>query len=90
MQVRDVAFGQRDDVDAGECQSLEKAGGVFLVAAESVQRLGEDDVKTPVQRIAYQRLETSAEQRRARGRVIGVFRRDGPALPFSEARQIRS
>jgi hypothetical protein len=41
VQVRDVAFGDRDDVDAGECQSFEQAGGVFLVAAESVQGLGE-------------------------------------------------
>ena len=37
MQVRDVPFGQGDDVDAGESETLEQAGGVFLVAAESVQ-----------------------------------------------------
>ena len=37
MQVRDVAFGERDDVDAGEGETLEEAGGVFLVATEALQ-----------------------------------------------------
>jgi hypothetical protein len=45
VQVRDVAFGERDDIDAGEGETLEQAGGVFLVAAESVKRLGQDDVR---------------------------------------------
>ena len=48
VQVGDVAFGDRDDVDAGECQSFEQAGGVFLIAAEAVQGLGEDDVDGPL------------------------------------------
>jgi hypothetical protein len=34
MQVRDVALCERDDVDAGEGEALEKARGVFLVATE--------------------------------------------------------
>jgi hypothetical protein len=37
VQVRDVAFGERDDVDAGEGEALEEPGGVFLVATEAVQ-----------------------------------------------------
>jgi hypothetical protein len=37
VQVRDVAFGERDDVDAGEGETLEETGGVFLIAAEAVQ-----------------------------------------------------
>jgi hypothetical protein len=44
VQVRDVALGERDDVDAGEGETLEETGRVFLVAAEAVQRFGEDDV----------------------------------------------
>jgi len=48
VQVGDVAFGDRDDVDAGKGQSFEQAGGVFLVAAESVQGFGEDDVEPAV------------------------------------------
>jgi len=28
VQVRDVAFGERDDVDAGEGEALEESGGV--------------------------------------------------------------
>jgi hypothetical protein len=84
VQVRYVAFGERDDVHAGKRQSLEEAGGVFLVAAESVQRLGEDDVESPVEGIAHQRLESRAEERRARDGVVGVLVRDRPALPLCE------
>ena len=40
VQVRDVALGERDDVDAGEGEALEQTGGVFLVATEAVQRFG--------------------------------------------------
>ena len=56
VQVRDVALGKRHDVDAGECQTFEEAGRVFLVAAEAVQRLGEHDMESAVQRITHQRL----------------------------------
>jgi len=31
---------------------LEQAGGLFLVAAESVLRPGQDDIESPVKRIA--------------------------------------
>ena len=84
VQVRDVAFGERDDVDAGEGEALEESGGVFLVAAEAVQRLGEDDIESTVQRIAHQRLETGAKQRRAGHRVVRVLLRDRPALPLGK------
>ncbi len=84
VQVRDVALGERDDVDAGKGQSLEEAGGVFLVAAEPVQRLGEDDIESAIQRIAHQRLETRAEQRRTGHRVVRVLLADRPALPLGE------
>ena len=70
VQVGDVALGKRDDVDAGKSQSLEQAGRVFLVAAESVQRFGQDDIESPVESIAHQRLEAGAEKGRAGHRVI--------------------
>jgi hypothetical protein len=65
VQVCDVALGESDDVDAGEGEALEEAGSVFLVAAESVQRLGEDDVESPIQRIPHQRLKARTEKRRS-------------------------
>ena len=40
VQVRDVALCERDDVHAGECESFEEASGVFLVAAEPIERFG--------------------------------------------------
>ena len=84
VQVRDVALGERDDVDAGEGEALEEAGRVFLVAAEAVQRLGEHDVEPAVERIAHQRLESRAQQRRAGHRVVRVLLADRPALPLGE------
>ena len=32
-----AAVGKRDDVDTSECQTLEEAGGVFLITAEPVE-----------------------------------------------------
>jgi hypothetical protein len=36
--MRDVAFSEGDDVDAGKREALEQAGGVFLIAAEAIER----------------------------------------------------
>jgi hypothetical protein len=80
VQVRDVAFGERDDVHAGEGETLEETRGVFLVAAEAVQRFGEDDIEAPVQRVAHHRLEPRAKQRGAGDRVIRELLNDSPAL----------
>jgi hypothetical protein len=80
VEVSDVAFGDRDDVHAGECQSFEKTGGVFLITAESVQRFRQDDVETSVQSIVHQRLEARAEKRRTRDSVIRVLVRERPTL----------
>jgi hypothetical protein len=49
---------RRDDVHAGEREPLEESCGVFLVPAESIQRLCEHDVELLVQRIPHQPLET--------------------------------
>lgn len=80
VEVRDVALRQRHDVHAGECQTFEQTGGVFLVAAESIQRLGEDYVETPVERIPHQRLESRAEKYCTRDSATRVVVRDRPAL----------
>jgi hypothetical protein len=59
--VRDVAFSERDNVHAGNRQALEQTGRVILVAAEAVQRLGQNYIEAPVQRVAHQRLKASAQ-----------------------------
>jgi hypothetical protein len=84
VQVGDVAFGDRDDVDAGKRQSLEQGCGVLLIATESVKRLGQDDVESPVQRIAHQCLESRAQQRGAGHRVVRVLLADRPTLPLGK------
>jgi hypothetical protein len=58
------------NLHAGESQAFEQAGRVFLVAAESVQRLGEDYIESAIQRIPHQRLKTGAEKRRTGDGVI--------------------
>ena len=84
VQMRDVALGERDDVHAGEGETLEEACCVFLVPAETVQGLREYDVKSPVQRVPHQRLEAGAKQGGARDRVIGELVDDCPALARGE------
>ncbi|HWI16259.1 MAG TPA: hypothetical protein VNT81_00825 [Vicinamibacterales bacterium] len=56
--MRDLAFSQRHDPNAEKCQSLEEAGCVFLVTAESIERLGNDNVEFAIEGTAHQRLET--------------------------------
>jgi hypothetical protein len=85
VQVGDVALGERDDVHTGEGEALEESRGVFLVAAEAVQRLGEDHIESTAQCIAHQRLETGAKQRGAGYRVVGVFLRDRPVLSLGKS-----
>lgn len=82
--MRDVAFGERDDVDAGEGEALEEARGVFLVPAESVQRFSEHDVEAAIQRVPHQCLESRAQERCAGDRMVGEFLSDGPALARGE------
>jgi hypothetical protein len=62
VEVGDVAFGDGHDVHAGKGEALEQSGGVFLVATEAVQRLGEHDIESAVQRIAHQRLKARAQK----------------------------
>ncbi len=84
MQVRDIALGERHDAHAGECQSLEESCGVFLVPAESIQRLREDDIESLVQRVSHQRLETGTKQSGAGDRVVGELLNDRPSLARRE------
>ena len=57
----DVALGEGNDIHAGEGETLEKPGSILLIAAESIQRFGEDNVESPVQRVTHQRLESGAQ-----------------------------
>ena len=75
MQMRDVAFSERDDVHAGEREALEEAGGVLLVAAEAIERFGHDDVDLLLERLAHHRLEAGPHDCRARDRMVRGTRR---------------
>ena len=66
--------------DTGERQSLEEAGRVFLIAAESIQGFGENDVESPLESIPHQCLESSTQERRARHGVIGELLSHRPPL----------
>ena len=79
-----------DDVDAGEGQALEQAGRVFLVATEAVQRLGEDDIESSVQRIAHQRLKSRREAASRRTRRGPSIRRRSSSLGVRRTRGRRA
>ena len=84
MQVPDVAFRDGDDPDARERQPLEQASGVFLVAREPIERLGEHHIEGSRQRGAHQRLEAGSHQRGAGHRGVCVVGDHGPALARGE------
>jgi hypothetical protein len=84
VQVCDVAFCQGDDVHAGERQTFEQPGGVFLVATESVECFGKDDVELLPQRRGHEGLEAWSHQGRARYRVVRILALDAPALTLRE------
>ena len=44
--------------DVAQKTPLEEAGRVLLVAAEPIQRFGENDIELVIQRVAHQRLES--------------------------------
>ena len=84
VQVRDVPLGKRDDVHAGEGETLEESSSVFLVPAESVQRLREHDIESSVQRVPHHCLESAAQERGSRESVIRELVDDRPALSHGE------
>jgi len=59
-RVGDVTLGERDDVHAGEGETLEEACCVFLVPAETVQGLREYNVEASVERRAHECLEAGS------------------------------
>jgi hypothetical protein len=82
--MRDVAFSERDDVDAGECEAFEEARGVLLVTAETIERFGHDDIELLLERFAHHRLEAGPHDRRARDRMVGVLGGDVPTLALRQ------
>jgi hypothetical protein len=56
------------DFHASECETLEETCGVFLIPAESVQRLRKHNVESSVQGVSHERLEAGAKQCGSRGR----------------------
>jgi|GEM_PF-2026179 len=67
MQFRDLAFGQRDDGDAREFQMLVEGSHVRLIAADPVQRLGQEDVELAMLRITHEPLNAGAQDRAGPG-----------------------
>nr|WP_251366462.1 hypothetical protein [Aeromonas hydrophila] len=57
MKLRDFVLGQGDDGDAREFQMLVEGRHVRLIAADPVQRLGQQDIELALLRIAHQALD---------------------------------
>jgi hypothetical protein len=80
MQLRDVTFRQGDHPHAGEGQMLVEAGDVLLVATDTIQRLGDDDIEAGCTGICHQLLEARPARRGAADRIIRVDINDRPTL----------
>ena len=82
MKFGDFAFGQGDDLHAGETQMLEQRRHIGLIARDAVQGLGEHNVEPAALGVLQQRLDTRPENdtgTRDSGIVIGID--DLPTLP---------
>ena len=82
MQFGDFTLGQRDDADAREFQVLVERGDIRLIAADPVQRLGQEDVELAMLRIAHQPLDAGPQDRAGPGYGRILVRTDDlPPLP---------
>ncbi len=61
VQLVDLALGQGDDLNAGEVQVLEQGGDVGLVAADAVQRLGQDNFELTALGVLQQGLDAGTQ-----------------------------
>ncbi len=80
MKLRDLAFRQGENSDAGKAQALVDARNVFLIAREAVERLRQHDVEPAFAGVGQERLHAGAHERGAGEAVIGVAFDDGPAF----------
>ncbi len=82
MKLGDFALSQGDDGDTCKFQMLVEGRHVCLIAADTVQRLGQEDVELAVLRIPHQPLDTGPQDRAGTGygRIL-VGTDDLPPLP---------
>src|SRR5437879_2785594 len=80
MQLADLTFANRDELHAGEGQLLIEGGYVLLVAGETVERLGDDDVELTPACIIEQALIAPAQPAGTALGTVGVGGGQGPAF----------
>ena len=80
MEMRDFAFGQRDNPYVDICHSLVKARDIFLIAGQSIHCLRQDQAEASAKGIFDQGLDTWPQKRCTGHGVVGVFFNDGPTL----------
>ena len=84
MQLADLALGHRHQPHAGEGQLLEQAGGVLLVAAQPVQRLGDHHLEPTAANVLEQPLVARPQGRGAAQGMVGIDLDHRPALPLGQ------
>src|SRR5262249_14491793 len=80
MKFRDLALSECHESDAREAQVLIESCDILLVARQTVQSLGDHDVKAASTRILEQLLIAGAKPDRAADGMIAVRRDHLPAL----------
>jgi hypothetical protein len=72
VQFADLALGQGEQANTGKAQPLEQAGDVLLVARQTIERFGDDDIELPVARVFEEALIGPAQGAGAAQRAVGV------------------
>lgn len=80
VQLVHLAFGQGDDPDPQEAHALVNVGDVLLVAGQTVQGLGEDDVDFPRRGVLQELLDAGPDQAGPGDALIGIAPGDLPPL----------
>ena len=63
MKFGDFSLRQRDDADARELQMLVERGDICLIAADLIQRLGQQDIEPALLCVTHQPLDAGTQDR---------------------------
>ncbi len=63
VQVRDLPFGQGDDLHRRKRHALEDSSHILLIPADAIERFGQHDIKPAIEGVDKQPLDTGTNER---------------------------
>ena len=85
MQFGNLALADRQQRHAVEDELLEQRRHMLLIARQTIEAFGDDDVEMLLARVRKKRLVAGAQMRRAARAVVGIDAAEPPAFRFDAA-----